>query len=153
MKFILVLTIALAAHAADSREAEVLAAQDAFLRCWDARDVACLSKIVTDDFILFNRFEPFDREAFLKGMSAGIFPHTPPDVKTRDLKIRFYGTTAIRTQIQNQPTPIGPRGAPNRATVAADRFNTAVFVNVDGKGWRLASMHISQPQEYTPPAK
>lgn len=130
-----------------------MAAQDSFVKCWDARDVACLSKIITDDFFLFNRFEPFDRASFLSGMSEGRFPRISPDVKTKDMKIRFYGTAAIRTQVQNQPVLVGPRGTQNRPAVAVDLFSTAVFVNVDGKGWRLASMHISLPQGAVPPAQ
>jgi len=155
MRFILALALAVFAYAADPREAEVMTAQEAFVKCWDARDVACLSKIVTDDFILINRFEVLDRKAFMTSMRGDSLPRTDPDyrLKTRDLKLRFYGTAAIRTEITNTPILVGARGTPNRPTVEIDLFRTAVWVNLDGKSWRLASMHISLPQGAIPPSK
>jgi hypothetical protein len=153
MRFIFVLVFAMMANAADTREAEVMAASNSFDKCWDSRDVACLSKATTEDFILISRRADIrERAAFLEGMKSGSYSQTAGSAKIRDQKVRFYGNTAIQTRVENTPTPIGPRGAQNQPVVAADHFQTLVWVNIDGKGWRLATMHVSLPQ-LTPPTR
>jgi hypothetical protein len=54
---------------------------------------------------------------------------TPPDVL-----VRFYGSTAIVTYGLPHATPVEH----------VDQF-THVWVNADGKGWRMARLHCSRP--------
>jgi Domain of unknown function (DUF4440) len=127
--------------AADPREAQVVAANDAFWNCWDARDTACLDKLVTDDFVQVprssNRF--VDKAGFLAGMKAGSYSRLDPG-QTRqagERKVRFYGDTAVLTYVG---LPVTPSEVPH--------YMTFVWVNVNGK-WLLADMHVSRPSQST----
>ena len=51
-----------------------------------------------------------------------------------DALIRFYGSTAIVTYGLTHNSPVDH----------VDQF-THVWVNVDGKGWRMARLHASHP--------
>ncbi len=130
------------AYAADPREAQITAAGAAFYKCWDTRDTGCLSKLVTDDFVQVVRTGRLvDKAGFLEGMKAGRYSQHDPNANTpdpRDLKIRFYGNTAIQTFVQAGP---GPRQQPQMI----DHYHTHVWVTLDGKTWLLASMHVSLP--------
>ena len=141
MRLLSILLLAAVAYAADPREAEIHAALAAFDKCWDARDTECLSKEVTDDFVQITRAATLrSKTTFLEGMKAGRYSQTDPNnpPKIRDMNIRFYGITAIQTFTFNGP--VGP------GREMLDHFETFVWVKVDGRGWLLASMHVSLPR-------
>lgn len=122
------LTISL--WAADPRENEIFNREKAFWSVWNDRDPDAMAKLVTDDFFQIARTaRSFNRDEFLKNLKAGGYTKTSQEfTRPADLLVRFYGpSTAIATY-----------------TLGNMHF-THVWVNVDGKGWRMASFHSSLP--------
>jgi hypothetical protein len=115
--------------AADPRETSIVDREKAFASAWNQRDVTAMTGLVTDDFILISRTgQSADKNQFLATLTAGRLSKDAGS-QVNDLKIRFYGTnTAIVTFVNNvNPTTI----------------HTHVWVNLDTKGWRIASFHAS----------
>ena len=109
MRCLSILMLGLLAYAADPRETKITAAEASFGKCWDARDTECLARLVTDDFVQITRTARLmDKASSLEGMKTGIHsrrdPNTPAPPR-RDLKIRFYGNTAIETYVETGPGP------------------------------------------------
>jgi hypothetical protein len=101
MRLFPILILGLLAYAADPREPAIDAAGTSFVHCWDTRDTECLSKLVTDDFVLVTRNgKLMDKAGFLDGMKAGRYSQSAASATPsprRDEKVRFYGNTAIVT--------------------------------------------------------
>jgi len=105
----------------DTREPEVRRALQAFAHCWDARDVICMDKLLSNDFTyVFRSGQEADRTAFLaaikdaKNLSAGSeVPH--------DAVITFYGAVAVARFAGGTPVT----------------HLTMIWSNTDGKGWHL----------------
>ena len=152
MRFLPILMLALLADAADPREAQVAAASTSFGKCWNTRDTECLSKLVTDDFVQITRTARLvDKAGFLEGMKSGNYSQGDPNApapQRRDVKVRFYGDTAIVTFVQASRGPV-PRGSQLQGQIV-DHYETLVWVTVDSKNWRLASMHVSLPSAPPP---
>jgi hypothetical protein len=104
--------------AADPRESEVLKAQESFGRCWAARDPSCMDKLLASDFTYVGRSgRELDRAGFLATIKEGT------DISARyeaekDAVIHFYGPVAVLASKN-------------------DTLLTLIWVNADGKGWRL----------------
>jgi len=138
------LILAALAYAADPREAQINAAQASYWNCWSAADTECLSQLVTDDFVwISGSGKRRDKAEFLARMKAGTSPKGNPPTGTLtaasvapDLRIRFYGDTAVVTWQSAQRGEIG----------------TYVWVAPDGKIWRMANHQIT-PLQTTPPPK
>jgi hypothetical protein len=127
--------LACTVYAADPREAEIHKAQEAFGHCWDAhsKDTHCMDQLLTTDFSwvsLGARSE--DRTAFIERIQK--MPESNTWTTPPDDTIHFYGPTAIVTYGVQHSTPVSHM----------DQF-THVWVNVDGKGWRMARLHCSHP--------
>jgi hypothetical protein len=119
--------------AADSRENEILNREKAFWSAWYHRDPEAMAKLITDDlFVIPRTARSVNRDQFLQDLKAGRFTTGSGEFsRPADLLIRFYGSsTAIVTY--------------GFESSHSTRF-THVWVNVDGKGWRMASFHSSLP--------
>jgi hypothetical protein len=145
MRVLTLCLLGLGAYAADPRESAVMAARAVFSKCWNARDTACLSKLVTDDFVQVTRTARLmDKTGFLEGMKAGRYSRTEPgtpEPPERERKIRFYGNVAIVTSVQ---AGTGLTYGGTRPAQVVDHYGTEVWTLVDGK-WLLATMHVSFP--------
>jgi hypothetical protein len=128
---------------AQSRDLDIRKAHEAFASCWDNRDVACLDKMITADFIDVARTaRMLNRREFLDGMKDGRFSKGFP--LPAGALIRSYGQTAVVTYETKEP---GPRASGN---VPTPHVFTLIWVNEDGKNWRLASLHVSMPPTVQP---
>ena len=128
--------------AADPQE-QVRERELSFRNAWDKRDGAAMGDIITPDFLMITRAgEAIGRKRFLDDLQAGAYSSRELESsfpKPKDLLIRFYGSdTAVVTYSQERPWT--PRGGKQ---VQAAHFFTHVWVNPDGKGWRMASRHAS----------
>lgn len=116
--------------AADPRENEIFNGEKAFWSAWYHRDPDAMAKLITDDvFVIPRTARGLNRDQFLVDLKAGRFTTGSAEfTRPADLLVRFYGpTTAVATFTQ------GPT------------HYTHVWVNIDGKGWRMASFHSSLP--------
>jgi hypothetical protein len=134
----------ISAVGADARESQILERERAFESAWNKRDPQAMGCLITDDFVIITRTLRFvDRKAFLAGLKAGDFSVNERDQgpSPKDLLIRFYGpATAVVTFSDEEPWGV----AGGRQVPTLHRF-THVWVNPDGKGWRMASRHVSLP--------
>ena len=135
MRLCMFVLLAASVYAADPREEQICAAQASFWNCWSSADTACLSKLVTDDFVqISGTGKRRDKVEFLAGMKAGTFSKgTPPAAALSaasvapDLRIRFFGNTAVATWQSARRNEIG----------------TYVWVASDGRSWRMANQQIT----------
>jgi ketosteroid isomerase-like protein len=128
-------------------QAQISAREQSFKNAWDKRDAGAMADIITPDFLMITRAGgAIARKQFLDGLASGAYSTRELESsfpKPKDLLIRFYGAdTAVVTYSQERPwTPKGGK------QVQAVHFFTHVWVNPDGKGWRIASRHVSIPTE------
>jgi len=113
------LALSLAAGwAADSRESEVLKAQESFGRCWAARDASCMDKLLASDFTyVFRKGREVDRSAFLATIKDGRNISARYEAEKNAI-VHFYGPVAVLTS-------------------SSATYLTLIWVNLDAKGWRL----------------
>jgi hypothetical protein len=102
---------------ADPRESEVRKAQQSFEHCWAARDASGMDKLLASDFTYVGRSgRELDRASFLGAIKEGnISARYTAEINA---VIHFYGPVAVL--------------ASKNATLV-----TLIWVNADGKGWRL----------------
>jgi len=144
---LLVFTIAAGACvpliAADSRDSQIVDREKAFGDAWEKRDPQAMARVITDDFLIVTRASTImDRKQFLDGLKGGSFSQNNRDrvQMPKDLLIRYYGPSTAVVTYSDQ----GPWGPPGKEIPTLHRF-THVWVNPDGKGWRMASRHVSLP--------
>jgi hypothetical protein len=119
--------------------------EEAYWAGRNSRNPDLMAKLITDDFVIINRSGVKQiREKFLTDLKDGRFTAYGPEVKYEiptDLLVRFYGaSTAVVTF--SEMSPYGPRGSERVPTL---HQITHVWVQLSGKGWRLASRHSSVP--------
>ena len=111
------------AWAADSRESEVLKAQESFARCWAQRDPDCMDKVLSPDFTYaFRSGFQLGRAGFLAAIKAGRYQGTSLSTSygVEGQSIHFYGPVALII-----------------SAAQARTLQTLVWSNADGHGWKL----------------
>ena len=146
MRLLTFLFLTTLAYAADPREAAVTAASESFGKCWNAHDVDCLGKLLTEDAILEGGGTFIDKSAFLTRMKDGRYGQFYDAAGRREVKTRFYGGTAVETFYQTSPSPNPAR------TGTVEYTGTEVWITQDGNTWRMASLSGPEkpaPSDYT----
>ena len=116
MRLLSILIFATIAHAADPRETQVKEAAASYQKCFAGRDMECLFRLLTDDFVLIRpNGDVYDRAGLLTALKDEKI--VARSSNWDQSVIRFYGTTAL---------------------MSVNRRLTLVWVAPDGKSWRLA---------------
>lgn len=103
-------------------------ADKGYRQAMNARDVAVLERLLTDDFLFIRRTgEMWDKKTFLENIRAG---KLVSEVQEKDLKTRMYGDTAILTHMDSLKSRDG---------AMVEMIATRVFVKQRGF-WKLASV-------------
>lgn len=129
--------------AVDSRDSQIIDRERAFGDAWEKRDPQEMAKVITEDFVIVTRTTTImNRKEFLDGLKGGSFSQNSRDKVQipKDLLIRYYGPSTAVVTYSDQ----GLWGPPGKQVPTLHRF-THVWVNPDGKGWRMATRHVSLP--------
>jgi hypothetical protein len=135
----------IASLAADTRETEVRKALQSFWHCWETNDAGCMDKLLAEDFdYVIRTGVSKDRADFLRIVREG---NLLPNISTPESgPIRFYGPVAFvtfaRVTLPKDPVVPFPLDRANAATVPVLPRLMLVWLNPDGKGWRLGRGHV-----------
>ena len=128
--------------AADTRETEVRTALQSFSHCWGANDLACMDKLLAEDFdYVMPTGLTCDRAFFLRKIVKQGKPPLISSVESPPI-IRFYGPVAFVTF---GGPPLGEARVFDpvpTATVPLLPKLTLVWLNLDGKAWHLCRVHF-----------
>ena len=127
--------------AVEADDTEILAIERDIMAAIRSKDVATLAPLLADDFIYRTHFGvEADKSAFLESIAS--FPVEILSLHGEELRVNFYGDTAVLTGVQiAEARP--PEGETEESAVAF----TDVFLRRDGQWLMVLAYGVELPSE------